>query len=85
MSYKVFHFPGEGHTLGYFVSSVLQNDPQIEHSSYKVPHPLEEMLEISVLTTTKSISAQSKMTDALVSVEKILSDFISQLPPEYEI
>lgn len=47
-----YTFTGEGHTLGNLMSREVQKHKQVEFAGYNVPHPLEDEMIVTVMTST---------------------------------
>jgi len=41
---------GEGHTLGNLVAKACINNPHIDFATYRTPHPLMDLVEITIVS-----------------------------------
>ncbi len=64
---------GEDHTLGNLIAKEALLDPRVEYSSYRIPHPLQDRMEITL------VAKQGE--DPL----KILVDVIDRLVEEIKV
>ncbi|KRH95071.1 RNA polymerase, subunit L [Pseudoloma neurophilia] len=67
----------EGHTLGNILAERLHQDPRCTFSAYRVPHPLEEAVELKV-SAHKDTPVLSLIKETLKKIEldflKLLND-----------
>ncbi len=47
----VYSFTNEGHTLGNLLAKQLDKHEGIEFSAYEVPHPLDNKMEVTFMTS----------------------------------
>lgn len=67
----------EGHTLGNILAERLYSDPRCTFSAYKVPHPLEELLELKVTAqkdTPVLLLVKETLEKIEIDFEKLLND-----------
>lgn len=50
-----FTIAKEDHTLGNLLATQLLHDPKVLYAGYKVPHPLENHIELKIQTTTGAL------------------------------
>ena len=60
----VFTLVDEDHTLGNAIRSVLLQNPNVQFAGYRIPHPLENKMTITI-TTNESITPIDAYNDAL--------------------
>jgi len=50
----VFYFAKQDHTLGNVLRHSLIRDPEVMYAGYRMPHPLQQVMETRVQTTDKT-------------------------------
>eukprot|EP00729_Bicosta_minor_P016665 gene16665-25622_t len=69
-----FTIAKEDHTLGNLLATQLLHDPKVLYAGYKVPHPLENHIELKIQTTTDYTpheALQTAITDCIASTTMI--------------
>ncbi|MGC9122153.1 DNA-directed RNA polymerase subunit L [Thermogladius sp. KZ2Tp1] len=46
----VIEIQGEDHTIGNLLAKEALLDPRVEYSAYRIPHPLQERMELTIVT-----------------------------------
>ncbi|KRX11123.1 DNA-directed RNA polymerase, RBP11-like dimerization domain [Pseudocohnilembus persalinus] len=69
----------EDHTIGNVLRMELMNNKQVKFAGYKVPHPLEDKVEIRVQTTN-----EQKPKEAVDKAITDLKDKLSYLENQFE-
>ncbi|WP_440060243.1 RpoL/Rpb11 RNA polymerase subunit family protein [Thermogladius sp. 4427co] len=46
----VLEIVGEDHTLGNMIAKEALLDPRVEFSTYRIPHPLQDRMELTIIT-----------------------------------
>lgn len=72
--YTMWH---EDHTLGNALRMELLRNPEVLFAGYKVPHPLDHMLELRIQTTPKS-SPDKALADACNNLQKEADSMLTQ-------
>lgn len=71
----------EDHTLGNILSERLYNDPRCTFSAYKVPHPLENILEIKI-SANKDTPVLVLLKETIKKLESDINDVIKDVKRE---
>lgn len=74
---------GEGHTLGNLLADKFYNDPRCTFSAYKVPHPLEEVLELKI-TARKDVPVVNLLKETLKNLSQDVSSLLSDVQQSKE-
>mmetsp|Transcript_28819 Transcript_28819/g.49199 ORF Transcript_28819/g.49199 Transcript_28819/m.49199 type:complete len:122 (+) Transcript_28819:24-389(+) len=75
----------EGHTIGNLVRMQLLRDPNVIFGGYKVPHPLENHIEVKVQTNDNSTPNESMIAcikSLLRELDQIKESFNAQVAAE---
>ncbi|KAL7067588.1 putative RNA polymerase II subunit RPB11 [Cryptosporidium serpentis] len=68
----------EDHTLGNLLRTQLLRDPSVIFAAYKVPHPLEPMVQIRIQTretTTPFVAMQNAIQMILAETQTVTNAF----------
>ncbi|TRY50540.1 RNA polymerase II Rpb3/Rpb11 [Cryptosporidium tyzzeri] len=68
----------EDHTLGNLITTQLLRDPNVIFAGYKVPHPLEPLVQIRIQTrenTTPFVAIQNAIKSIQIESQVILNSF----------
>ncbi|KAJ1499808.1 DNA-directed RNA polymerase II core subunit, partial [Coelomomyces lativittatus] len=68
-----FEIQREDHTLGALLTAALLKDKRVLFAGYKVPHPLEHLIQVRVQTTDKTTPTQALQT----AIESIINEISS--------
>jgi len=65
----VFSVLREDHTAGNLIRCSLHDDPEVVFAGYRIPHPLEPLMEVRVQTTARKtpVAAVSEALDRLTA------------------
>uniref|UniRef100_A0A6B2LSX8 DNA-directed RNA polymerase RBP11-like dimerisation domain-containing protein n=1 Tax=Arcella intermedia TaxID=1963864 RepID=A0A6B2LSX8_9EUKA len=72
----------EDHTLGNLIRMQLYKDPQVLFCGYRIPHPLENLIQINIQTvetTTPMKVMQTALDKIMDDLSKIEKDFNGDL------
>lgn len=81
---KKYKFSLESHTFGNLISRELQKHKHVKFAAYNIPHPLEDKMELSVMTkrgidpTEVLRSASSSLIEKLSLMENVLKDALEK-------
>lgn len=64
---------GEGHTLGNLLAKQAMKHPHIVFASYRIPHPLQDRMEISIVVD-ENYSIDKALKEVISSIKDILGD-----------
>ncbi|ADV64360.1 DNA-directed RNA polymerase subunit L [Desulfurococcus mucosus] len=65
---------GEDHTLGNLLAKEAIRHPGVEYSMYRVPHPLKNMFEFTIIVKP-GYSVDSVLKEIVEGLKKTLSEF----------
>jgi len=74
----------EDHSLGNLLRMYLLKDRDVKFAGYKVPHPLEDQVELRLLTSDKKeqnplVTLNNCITTILDDIEELEKQFDNQL------
>lgn len=65
---------GEDHTLGNLLVKEALLHPDVEYASYRMPHPLKNMIEFTLVVRENSNVAKT-LSDIIRSIQSDLNEF----------
>ena len=65
---------GEDHTLGNLIAKEALNHPEVTYAAYRIPHPLQDKLEIYI-TVKEGSDPRKVLKEVCVRLKKYLEDF----------
>eukprot|EP00039_Didymoeca_costata_P019687 m.338556 g.338556 ORF g.338556 m.338556 type:complete len:130 (+) comp18460_c0_seq1:113-502(+) len=74
----------EDHTLGNLLATQLLQDPRVLYAGYKVPHPLENHIEIRIQVApdyTPQAALQTAINDCISQIQQIGESFKASVAP----
>ncbi|MET1159387.1 MAG: RpoL/Rpb11 RNA polymerase subunit family protein [Thermoprotei archaeon] len=69
---------GEDHTLGNLLVKEALRHPKVEYAAYRIPHPLQDRMEIYI-ATTKDANIKDIIREVIDSIRKYLNEFKNEV------
>ncbi len=70
----VLEIMGEDDTLGNLISKEAMKHPKVLYSTYRIPHPLQDKLEITI-KLKEGVDPGEVLVEVVENIRKILNEF----------